>query len=103
MAEYKVTERPDREPTHPGAILRHDILPALGLKPAAFARHIGVSRQLLNKIIRATDPSPVSPEMALRIGRACGNGSIPWLNLQRNYDLWHAAKKVDIEGIEVAA
>jgi|TARA_Y100000031_G_C8196889_1_gene374145 addiction module HigA family antidote len=92
-----------RPPAHPGAILRHDVLPALGMKPAQFARHIGVSRQLLNKIIRENDPAPLSPEMAIRIGQACGNGPILWLNMQRNYDLWHAAKKVDIKSIEVAA
>jgi addiction module HigA family antidote len=29
----------------------------------------------------------VTPEMALRLGRFCGNGAILWLRLQEAYDL----------------
>ena len=39
-------------------------------------------------------PRPVSPAMALRLGKFCGNGPDIWLNMQRAYDLWHAEREL---------
>ena len=66
----------------------------------AAAERIGVSRNALANVNRGE--SAVSAEMALRIGALCGNGPELWLNLQRDYDLWHAsaAIKKSIDGIE---
>lgn len=89
MTEYKVTRRPDREPTHPGVILA-DALEALGLKIAPAARHLGISRQLLHNIINGK--AAVTANMAVRIGRLCGNGPDLWANMQTGYDIWHAKK-----------
>lgn len=47
MAEYPVKRPLRRPPTHSGAILRQDVLPALGLSVAEAARRLGVSRQQL--------------------------------------------------------
>ncbi|PLX47104.1 MAG: addiction module antidote protein, HigA family [Desulfobulbaceae bacterium] len=33
----------------------------------------------------------VTPDMALRLSRAFDTTPEMWLNLQKNYDLWHAA------------
>jgi len=41
----------DREPTHPGAVLREDVLPALQLSVAEAARRIHVSRQTLHAVL----------------------------------------------------
>ena len=41
-----------REPTHPGEILREDVLPALRMNVSQAARELGVSRQLLHRIHR---------------------------------------------------
>ena len=38
--------------------------------------------------------SAVSAEMALRIGTYFGNGAQLWLNLQQDYDLWHAERAI---------
>jgi antitoxin HigA-1 len=46
---------------------------------------LGVSRQTLHDIL--AEKQPVTPNMALRLGKLCGNGPNWWLNLQRNYDL----------------
>ena len=40
----KSLRNPNRKPTHPGAILREDVLPALGITQAVFASHLGVGR-----------------------------------------------------------
>ncbi|MFJ7441307.1 HigA family addiction module antitoxin [Methylorubrum thiocyanatum] len=72
-------------PTHPGEILREDILPALGLPKTAVARRLGISRQTLHDI--EAERLPVTPAMALRFGRLFGNAPEFWVNLQRDYDL----------------
>jgi antitoxin HigA-1 len=82
--------REKRCPTHPGALLKEDVLPALRLPVAEAARQLGVSRQTLYKIIAGT--SPVTPEMAVRLGKWCGNGPGLWLRMQQAFDLWHAER-----------
>ena len=81
-----------RKPTHPGAILREDILPDLGMSVSAFARNLGVSRQTLHAVL--AERSGVSPEMALRLGALLGNGAQLWVDMQSKYDLWHAEDKL---------
>jgi antitoxin HigA-1 len=70
-------------PMHPGELLREDILPAVGKPKTEIA--VGVSCQTLYDILH--EKLPVTPAMALRIGKLCGNGPRLWLNLQQNYDL----------------
>ncbi len=90
--EYQVTERPARCPTHPGVILRDDVLPALRLSVSAAARQLGVTRQTLHRIMAGT--APVTPEMAVRLGRFCGNGPELWLGMQQAHDLWLARERL---------
>lgn len=82
----------NRKPTHPGEILREDVLPALRMSIPLLAEKIGVSRQLMYKILRGE--AGISPEMALRLGKFLGNGPAIWLRMQQKYDLWLAEKKV---------
>lgn len=79
-----------RRPTLPGEILKEDVLPALNLSVAEAARQLGVSRQSLYKVIAGT--VAVTPEMALRLGRWCGNGPGIWLRMQQAHDLWEAER-----------
>jgi antitoxin HigA-1 len=88
--------RPSRmEPSHPGTILRDDVLPALGLTVTEAARQLGVSRQALHAIL--AERAAVSPGMAVRLGRFCGNGPELWLRMQVAHDLWHAERKLGRE------
>lgn len=98
-------ERPDRAPTHPGAIWREDILPALGLTVSGGARDLGVSRQALHNVLRRDAPHAVSPEMALRFARLCGDDALAglWLRMQAAYAPWHASRHVELDGIPVRA
>ena len=82
--------RAPRCPTHPGELLKEDVLPALRMPVAEAARELGVSRQTLYKILGGT--SPVTPEMAVRLGKWCGNGPGLWLRMQQAFDLWHAER-----------
>ena len=75
-------------PMHPGELLREEILPALDRSKTEIARLLGVSRQTLYDILE--EKQPVTPVMALRLGKLCGNGPYLWLNLQKRYDLQRA-------------
>jgi len=95
MAEYRVKRPLKRPPTHPGAILRQDVLPALGLSVTEAARRLGVSRQQLHRVLAETHP--ISTEMALRIARLEGNTPDLWLRMQQAYDLWHVEQQLQDE------
>jgi addiction module HigA family antidote len=71
-------------PTHPGALLREDVLPALGKTKAEIAGLLGISRQTLFDIL--SENQPISPVMALRFGKLLGNGPDLWINMQRACD-----------------
>lgn len=83
---------PDLMPSHPGAVLREDVLPALRMTVVDAARSLRVSRQTLHRIL--AEKAGVTPEMALRIGKLCGNGPGLWLRMQQAYDLWHAEREL---------
>jgi antitoxin HigA-1 len=88
---------------HPGELLREDVLPALGRTRAEIARLLGVSRQTLHAIL--TEHAPVTAEMALRLGKLCGNGPELWLALQTRYDLerLRETKRAEIDAIPTLA
>ncbi len=92
MKEYLVTDRPARCPVHPGILLRDEVLPALGLSVSEAARQLRVSRQTLHRIMAVAHA--ISPEMAVRLGKFCGNGPDLWLRMQAAYDLWHAEQNL---------
>ena len=90
--EFPVSERPKMPPTHPGEILKEDVLPDLDLSVSEAARQLGVSRQTLHCIMAGSHG--ITPEMALRLGKFCGNGAVLWLRMQQAYDLWHAEQRL---------
>ena len=77
---------------HPGEILREDVLPSLGKPKTEIARLLGVSRQTLYDIL--DEKQPVTPGMALRLGKLFGNGPELWINLQRAHDLAVAEREL---------
>jgi addiction module HigA family antidote len=82
--------RIERRPVHPGEILREEFLPQYGLPVTGLAEAAGVSRQSINELLR--ERRAVSPDMALRLGKLFGTSPEFWLDLQRNVDLWDAAR-----------
>lgn len=90
MAKSK--RRAEREPTHPGAILRLDVLPALGLSVSEAAAQLRVTRQTLHRILSGR--TSITPEMAVRLGKFCGNGPGLWLRMQASHDLWRAEREL---------
>ena len=80
------------KPMHPGEMLREDVLPAIGRTKTEIAALLGVSRQTLHDIL--SEKQPVTPMMALRVGKLLGNGPDFWINLQRRFDLHIAAQSL---------
>jgi antitoxin HigA-1 len=88
-------QRPNRAPTHPGAILREDVLPALRMTVTRFAGYLGVTRQQVHRVL--AEQSAVSPDMAWRLGKLLGNGPDLWIRMQEAHDLWHARQRLGKE------
>ncbi len=74
-------------PAHPGDILKELIIESLGLTITDVAKHLGVSRKTLSKVLNTR--GSITPEMALRLELAFNKPSADhWLRLQSAYDLW---------------
>ena len=87
----KSLRNPSRRPTHPGEILREDILPALNITQAVFASHLGVSRLSVSEILH--EKRGISAEMAVRIARVIGGTPQSWLHMQEAVDIWEVEQK----------
>jgi antitoxin HigA-1 len=77
---------PLRRPTRPGAVLREDVLPALGMTQTEFARRLGVSRVSVSELL--LEKRALSPEMAARIAKLLHTTPESWLRMQTAVDLW---------------
>lgn len=80
-----------RRPTHPGAILREDILGQLEMSQADLAKALGVTPQTVSEIMR--ERRGISPDMANRLARALNTTPEFWLRLQEAVDMWDAVKE----------
>ena len=82
-----------KNPPHPGLSIRHDCLEPLGLTVTEAAKKLGVSRKQLSDVVNGH--SRISPQMAIRLGKAFGGGANTWYRLQTTYDLAQAMKQAD--------
>ena len=82
---------PKRRPTHPGAILREDVLPALEMTQTEFAQRLGVSRLSVSDLLH--EKRGMTPEMAARVGQLLNTTPDSWLRMQQAVDLWDVAQK----------
>jgi antitoxin HigA-1 len=62
---------------------------------------LGISRQHLYDILN--EKKPVSPVVAVRLGKLFGNGAGLWVRMQANYDAWQAEQQVDVTDIPTIA
>ena len=86
-----------RCPTHPGALLQEDVIPATGRTKAEIAQLLGISRQHLYYVLR--ERKPVSPAVAVRLGKLFGDGAGVWIRMQAAYDTWNAERQEDVSKI----
>jgi antitoxin HigA-1 len=57
----------------------------------------GISRQHLYDILK--ERKPVSPNVAVRLGKLFGDCAGIWIRMQGAYDQWHAEREVDVSNI----
>ena len=73
------------KPTHPGAILREDVLPALNITQTELANRLGVSRLTVSELLH--EKRALSADMAIRLARLLDTTPESWLNMQQALDL----------------
>ena len=77
---------PRRKPTHPGEVLREDVLLALEMTQAEFAKRLGVSRLSVSELL--LEKRALTADMAIRIARLTKTTPESWLRMQEALDLW---------------
>ena len=83
--------RRTRKPTHPGELIREDLLPETGISQTHLARLMGVSRRTISEVIH--ERRRLTPDIAFRLAKVFNSTSEMWLNMQQAVDLWEANKK----------
>ena len=91
----------NRIPAHPGEILLHEFLVPLKISRAAFAKHVGVSAQRINEIVRKR--RGVTPQTAWLFAQALGTTPEFWVNLQTAYDLARSQPRRPVARLAQAA
>ncbi|XOV83673.1 MAG: HigA family addiction module antitoxin [bacterium] len=79
-------------PPHPGEVLKALCIEPLELTVTKTAEALGVSRKTLSAILNGR--AGISPEMAIRLGKAFNTSAESWLNQQLQYDLWQAKQSI---------
>lgn len=75
-------------PPHPGLIIK-EFLVGVPLTVAQFAKHIGVARGTLSRIMNCR--AGITPEMSIRLSQAFGQPTSDiWFKMQNDYDFWQA-------------
>lgn len=86
-------------PSHPGESLREDYLPDFGWSAADLAARLRVSQAAVDALL--AEEAPVTPDLALRLGRLFSQTPAFWIKAQMAWDLWFALKAAasDLEQI----
>ena len=94
--EFRVErEKIRRPPLHPGVFFERNILPEFLRQRRTIgeiATLLNVSRQALHRVMAGQ--ASISPDMAARLGKLCGNGPELWLTMQARYDAWEAQRRL---------
>ena len=85
------------DPIHPGEHLE-EFLEDVDISRRQFAKAIGVSPARVNRILNRR--SPITADIALRLGRAFYTNAEFWMNLQQMYDIEVARAETDVSGIQ---
>lgn len=87
----RTLRNPNRRPTHPGAVILEDVLPALSISQGRLAELLGVSRLTVSQLLH--EHRALSPDMAMRLEKLLGTSAESWLRMQEAVDLWEARQQ----------
>ncbi len=90
----------NREPTHPGEMLREEFLLPMNITQRELADAIHVPYQRINELVNKK--RGVTPSTALRLSKFFGVSPDFWLNLQMRSELYKAqnVEQKDLESIQ---
>ena len=78
----------DREPTHPGEMLREEFLIPMNISQRDLADAIHVPYQRVNELVNKK--RGITPSTALRLAKFFGMSADFWLNMQMRWELFKA-------------
>ena len=78
-------------PPHPGEVIAGIYLEPHGVSARTIAAQLGVCHSTFARVI--SGQSSVTPDMAIRLSKVLSGSPESWLQMQSNYDLWHARQK----------
>ena len=84
-------------PSHPGQLIRMEVIEPLGLSVTDAAKALGVTRAALSSLLNGR--SSLSPEMALRVEKAFGPKMDTLLRMQTSFEI--AATRLREQDIKV--
>src|SRR5437016_10249604 len=82
-------------PMTPGEILKEEFLSGYGLSQNQLAKAVGISPNRITEIVG--NRRRITADTALRLSLYFGNSAEFWMNLQTNYDLKLARRKLKPE------
>lgn len=74
-----------KNPTHPGELIREDVLAELGISVSEAAARLGISRVALSRVLHGH--ARISPNLAIRLEEAGVGTARAWLAMQSSHDL----------------
>jgi len=94
-----------RRPTHPGELLREEVLPAAGITATQLAQRMGVTPRTVTALLH--EKRGVTPDVAHRLARVFHTTPDLWLTMQQAVDVWdtftaHKAEYARITPLKVA-
>jgi antitoxin HigA-1 len=81
----------NRQPSHPGALIREVILPETGLSVTELAQRCQVARNTMSKVVN--ERGDVTEDLAIRLSRVLGSTPEFWLAMQAKSNLWALERK----------
>ena len=80
------------EPMHPGEVLREEFLIPLKMSAGALAKTCDLPRTRIERI--AGEQTGITADTALRLAKALGTTPQLWLNLQTDFDVQIAKRRL---------
>ena len=82
-----------KNPRHPGTTIKNTCLTPLDLSVTAAAKHLGVARHTLSRVLNGA--AGISPDMAIRLEKVGWSSADMWMRLQAHYELAEARRHAD--------
>lgn len=84
-------------PPHPGEIIKEFWIDDQHISISDLARHLDTTPSTVSRLVNGK--SDISPEMALKLSKVLGKSPETWLEMQSQYSLWQASKRVNLNAL----